>query len=219
MVSNNKVIKFNAIQSLPYIDLAIDLSQFVCCRKNLQNKKLIGRIEAGEFAGYDCGNISLRLRNGNGNHNFRFVISGSQTSSKREFNSSDVALIEEYDSGSFSVKYSGTAIPSSETPLHGSSYKADPRIGAIIHAHIFESSPFYEQCQSFFLRHGLPLTYCPSKTAEIGEEIISLIREKGHGDIIGMLNHDGGFGLLSFGENLKIAYSKLLTLHSQFKKL
>lgn len=211
-----KVIKFQAVQISGDFGIEINLSQFKKIKKDLLDKNLIGKIRQGKFAGYDCGNISIRDNNSS---DLKIIITGSQTSSKPIARLEDFCLIENYNPEKFWIEFSGTASPSSETPLHREVYKSDSQVRAIIHAHIMEDDPFYNFAPDFFLKNNLPFSRLPSKTKEIGIEIADLIKNKGFGDIIGMLNHDGGFGLLSAGESLENAAEKLIKFCSNFNNL
>lgn len=193
--------------------VGVDISQFCRYKLDLLKRELIGTLKEGEFAGYDCGNMSVRMVNDENELNV--LITGTQTSGKLTVALNDFALILKYDPDSFLIKSCGMAKPSSETPLHWSAYEANPDINAIIHAHIFEYSPLYKHVLDFLKRKTLPLMQTPSKTREIGFEIGNLIRKRGYEDVIGMLNHDGGFGLISMGQNMKEAYSKLIRFQEQ----
>lgn len=206
-MAHRAITQFKAVQKFPRFDIDINLSQFQKIKKDLLDKNLIGKIRQGKFAGYDCGNISIRA---NSEEGLKIIITGSQTSGKQEVPAEDLCLVENYESDNFMVEFLGFAAPSSETPLHWEIYKSNTQIGAVIHAHIMEDSFFYNSVLDFFLKNNLPLSRFPSKTKEIGFEIADLIKNKGFGDIIGMLNHDGGFGLLSAGKSLENAAEKLI---------
>jgi len=212
MSKKQEIIKFKIEHECKPL-IGIDISQFKIYKSLLLKRGLIGTLKEGEFAGYDCGNLSVRTMNDKSELNV--LITGTQTSGKPKVILNDFALILEYDSDSFLIKSCGEIKPSSETPLHWSVYEADPKIKAIIHAHIFKYNSLYKYVFSFFERNQLPLTQTPSKTREIGFELRDLIKEGRHKDVIGMLNHDGGFGLISTGESMEVAYARLIRFHEQ----
>jgi hypothetical protein len=189
-----------------------DISQFGKCKPSLLKKNLIGTLKKGEYKGYDCGNMSVRIMNGK---ELNVLITGTQTSGKPDVVLDDFALILDYSPNLFLVKSYGMVKPSSETPLHWSVYEACSDVKAIIHAHIFEYDPLYEYAARFFKERELPLTLKPGGTIEIGLEIKNLVKKVGYKKIIGMLNHNGGFGLLSMGKDMKEACSKLIRLREE----
>jgi L-ribulose-5-phosphate 4-epimerase len=197
----------------------IDIREICKCKSILLERNLIGKLTekepVKEFIGYDCGNISIKLQD----NPLQILITGSQTSSKTQATLDDFSLVYSYDPQKFSVRSEGTSKPSSETPLHWSAYQANPDINAIIHAHIFNYDPLRQNVEKFFMKNSMPLTHSPSKySSAIGSEITKIIKEGGYENIVGMLNHDGGFGLISMGKNLGDACKKLIKFHDNLKE-
>lgn len=183
-----------------------DISDIQRCRLVLQRKGLMGTLKTGQWTGYDYGNISIKVKEG-------ILISSSQTSVFHLVDLDDFAYVVSYDPRLFVVRWYGQKIPSSETPLHWISYKASPSSQVVLHGHVVEEHSAYETIPEYFEKQGLPLTQSRSKSKEIGEELTELIKERGVGEIIGMNNHDGGFGLVSIGETLEIACNKLVRFY------
>jgi len=190
-----------------------DISQFQKYKPGLLKRKLIGTLEKGNFYGYDYGNMSIRMSDNKGGLNV--LITGTQTSGKVDVVLEDFAVILEYNPDLFLIRSYGMAVPSSEVPLHWSAYMANGNIGAIIHAHIPEYDQLYKLVLGFFNKKFLPLARAAGGTKEIGLEVSDIIRKSGYKDIIGMPNHNGGFGLLSLGKDMEEAYSKLIELHGE----
>lgn len=207
-----EIIKFEIEHDFRSLE-GFDISEFCRYKSALREKGLIGTLESGKFQGYDCGNMSIRVAMNGGKLNV--LITGTQTSGKSATALEDFALVLNYDVKSFLIKSRGMSKPSSEAPLHWAAYEADRKIMAIIHAHVFEYDPLYKHVLTFLKANNMPLTLTPSKTLEIGLEVKDLIKNKGYKDVIGMLNHDGGFGLLSLGTNMREAYLKLIHFQKQ----
>ncbi|MDE3073583.1 MAG: class II aldolase/adducin family protein [Pseudomonadota bacterium] len=183
--------------------LSVDLNALNAIRQPLLAHGLIGKFTEGPWAGYDYGNFSL-LDDG------KIVVSCSQTSSLPAVSRDDLAVVAGYDAESFTVEYFGRKVPSSESSLHFSAYQARPDLGAVVHGHIMDSDPAHETIAAYFRAHDLPLTTSPGKSREIGQELQNLIKRRPQTGIIGMLNHDGGFGLLSLGSAFSDAAQQLV---------
>lgn len=182
--------------------LSIDLHELNAVRQPLLSHGLIGKFTEGQWAGYDYGNFSM-LDDG------KIIVSCSQTSSLPVVSKDDLAVVAGYDAQSFTVEYFGKKVPSSESSLHFSAYQARPDLGAVVHGHILDFDPAHKTIAEYFLANDLPLTTSPGKSREIGQELKGLIDQQPQTTIIGMLNHDGGFGLLSLSATFSEA-SELL---------
>jgi Class II Aldolase and Adducin N-terminal domain len=183
--------------------LSIDLHELNRIRQSLLSRGLIGRFTEGQWAGYDYGNFSL-LDDG------KVIVSCSQTSSLPVVSKDDLAVVAGYDARSFTVEYFGKKVPTSESSLHFSAYQARPDLGAVVHGHILDFDPAHEAIAEYFLANDLPLTTSPGKSREIGQELSALIERQPQTTIIGMLNHDGGFGLLSLSASFSEASRQLV---------
>ena len=211
-MQEEKIIQFQIDRKLERLE-GIDISEIKEYRLDLLRRNLIGKLTDEEpvkkFRGKDCGNISIRKGD-------NILISGSQTSSKPDVTIDDFVLITDYIPEEFLVKCRGLINPSSETPMHWSSYKVDKKINAVIHAHIFNYDPLRKHVGTFFKEKNLPLLHSPSKyTRSIEDELVPLVYERGYESVIGLPIHDGGYGLLALGENIKEAYERLINFHSK----
>jgi len=207
-----KIIQFQIDRKLERLE-GIDIGEIKEYRLDLLRRNLIGKLTDEEpveiFRGKDCGNISIRIGD-------NILISGSQTSSKPDVTVDDFVLISDYIPEEFLVKCRGLIDPSSETPMHWSSYKADNKINAVIHAHIFNYDPLGKHVGTFFKENNLPLLHSPSKyTKSIEDELVPLVHERGYENVIGLPIHDGGYGLLALGGNMKETYERLINFHSK----
>lgn len=182
---------------------SLDLHALNGIRQPLLAHGLIGKFTEGPWAGYDYGNFSL-LDDG------KIVVSCSQTSSLPAVSRDDLAVVAGYDAESFTVEYFGRKVPSSESSLHFSAYQARPDLGAVVHGHIMDFDPAHKAIAAYFQENDLPLTTSPGKSREIGFELQGLIGQQPRATIIGMLNHDGGFGLLSLGSTFSDAAQQLV---------
>ncbi|HVC17038.1 MAG TPA: class II aldolase/adducin family protein [Rhodanobacter sp.] len=183
--------------------LSVDLQELNMIRQPLLAHGLIGKFTEGQWAGYDYGNFSL-LDDG------KIIVSCSQTSSLPAVSKDDLAVVAGYDAESFTVEYFGKKVPSSESSLHFSAYQARPDLGAVVHGHMMDFDPAHKTIAEYFLANDLPLTTSLGKSREIGQELKNLINQRQQTGIIGMLNHDGGFGLLSLGSSFSEASQQLV---------
>lgn len=197
---------------------SIDIGEICTYKLLLLENGFIGKLTDEEpvkaFRGYDCGNVSIKVQDSP----LQILISGSQTSSKTQLSLDDFSIVYAYNPKEFLIKSKGAVTPSSEAGTHWSAYQANPDIKAVIHAHIFNYDPLIKSAEGFFIKNLMPLTHSPSKySSEMGYEIINIINAQSYKRIIGMLNHDGGFGLIAMGKNLDHAYRRLIDFHARLK--
>ncbi|TVQ06251.1 MAG: class II aldolase/adducin family protein [Leptolyngbya sp. DLM2.Bin27] len=155
--------------------------------------------------GTGVGNISQRIKSDSlGNVTPQFIISGSQTGRLHSVKASDYAIVTSFVPEENRLTCEGMRKASSESLTHGVIYSSDPGIGAVIHVH---NSKIWK---------GL-LDQAPSTrseiaygTPEMAEETQRLFQESNLSQvkIFAMAGHKDG--IVSFGENLKIAYDVLI---------
>ena len=204
--ARQKVYFFSPKQLGEDWQLTIDLQELNLIRQPLLSIGLIGRFTKGKWSGYDYGNFSIL-------DNEKIIISCSQTSSLPYVSKDDLAVVANYDAESFTVEYYGKKVPSSESSLHFSIYQARAGTGAVVHGHILDFDPAHKDLTRYFQENNLALTRSPGKTREIGYELKDLINQNPQTKIIGMLNHDGGFGLLSLSSSFSKACQQLIELY------
>jgi ribulose-5-phosphate 4-epimerase/fuculose-1-phosphate aldolase len=101
----------------------------------LRRVGLIGQ-DPNRYGGAAFGNLSVRVASGFSPPGRRpFIITGTQTSGKREIGVTDFALVRHFDHRSNSVSSRGPVEPSSEAMTHGAIYDLDATIEAVFHAH------------------------------------------------------------------------------------
>lgn len=217
-MSEEKIVQFIVDRKTEKLK-DIDISEIKRYKPELLKGSFIGKLTNEEpvekFRGKDYGNISIRMID---QYPGNILISGSQTSSKTEVILDDFVLVYDYIPEIFTVRCVGLIDPSSEVPLHWSAYKADEKINAAIHAHILNYDPLKNHVENFFKEQELPITHSLSKSARnIGDELIPIIQQRGYETMIGMPIHDGGYGILSLGKDMKDAYERLMSFHSKLK--
>ena len=147
------------------------------------------------------GNISVRA-DGPG----RFVISGTQTGALAATGPEHYALVTAYDIQSNHVACSGPVQASSESLTHAAIYELDPAIGGVVHVH--------DRLLWRAWRDRLPTTAADVAygTPDMAREIARLYREAGMAaaGIAVMAGHEDG--LISFGETLAQAATRMLEL-------
>lgn len=167
-------------------------------RRPLFDAGLIGW-DAEHGVGY--GNISVRA-DGLG----RFVISGSQTGALATTRPEHYALVTDYDIRSNRVTCIGPVQASSESLTHAAIYELDPAIGGIVHVHDHRLWSAW--------RYRLPTTAADVAygTPDMAREIARLFRDGGlsAAGIAVMAGHEDG--LISFGESLAEAATRMLEL-------
>jgi ribulose-5-phosphate 4-epimerase/fuculose-1-phosphate aldolase len=167
---------------------------------------LVGR-DPRRYEGAAYGNVSVRVgRPSAGLGRRSFLITGTQTSGKRQLSLDDLALVERYDFDRNQVTSRGRARPSSESMTHGATYDLGPHVRCVLHAH----SPILWQrarelripCTDPAVLYGTP---------EMAREVQRLYKEGlfASRKILAMGGHDDG--ILVFGKSLEEAGQVLLT--------
>ena len=147
------------------------------------------------------GNISIRSGGPD-----QFLITGTQTGHVEHTTAEHYSLVTSYDIDRNEVFCTGPAQASSEAMTHAAIYELDPSINAIVHVH---SKPLWDQYLNVLPTTDRAVAY---GTPEMAKEFRRLYRESafGSGGIAVMGGHDEG--LISIGETLEQAASKILTL-------
>lgn len=181
-------IKTDAVSPASVMDLT-------CYRDALHQLNLIKE----DSDGISVGNISQRT-----SPTSQFIISGTQTGNLPTVAARDYALVTAFDPTQNSVTCQGLSKASSESLTHGVIYSSHPAIGAIIHVH-------HSQLWKGLLKQ-VPATRAEVSygTPEMAKETQRLFRESNLAQvkIFAMAGHEDG--VVSFGENLQIAYRVLI---------
>lgn len=157
----------------------------------------------GHYDELDIGFGNLSTRSGAPG---QFLITGTQTGHIERTNTEHYSLVTGFDIDRNEVFCTGPAQASSEAMTHAAIYELDPSIGAIVHVH----------CKSLWDQylHVLPTTdgAVTYGTPEMAAEFGRLYRESAFGSegIAVMGGHDEG--LISIGESLEQAASRILAL-------
>jgi len=175
---------------------AATISGLNAWRQILYRLGLIGQ-DPRRYGGLGFGNVSIRLESGNA---AAFVISGTQTGGMDRLSPEHYALVTDFDPGANSVVAEGVVRPSSESLTHGSLYRQDPLIGAVIHAH---SPEIWTQADAI----GLPVTRRDVRygTPEMADEVCRLFRDTPVRElkIFAMGGHEDG--IVAFGGSMEQA--------------
>ncbi len=133
-----------------------------------------------------------------------FTITGTQTGHLSTLTSSDYALVTHFYPEQNTLTCYGLRQASSESLTHGVIYRAHPAINAIIHVH---HPQMWQQ-----LLQQVPTTraHIPYGTPEMANETQRLFEESPllQTKIFAMAGHEDG--IVTFGENLQIAYRVLI---------
>ena len=210
-LTKSRVYSFSPRQLGEEWSSTIDLQALNLTRRPLLSVGLIGRFTEGQWLGYDYGNFSVF-------DGENIVISCSQTSSLPDVSKDDLAVLANYDAESFTVEYFGKKVPSSESSLHFSAYQSRADLGAVVHGHVLDFDPMHPEIKAYFVANDLPLTTSPGKSRDIGRELQDVIRRRPDARIIGMMNHDGGFGLLSLGTSFAEACQQLVDVNARLAR-
>ena len=107
----------------------------VAWREILARSGLVGQ-DPELYEGYGYGNASVRVgRRSAGRGRRTFLITGTQTSGKRQLRLADCALVERWNTGGNRVSSRGNTRPSSEALSHAAVYDVAPQARAVLHAH------------------------------------------------------------------------------------
>ena len=187
-------LRFECIRT-PASPRALETRDLRRVRQVLHGRKFIGLQADGK--GY--GNISCRLGRGR-----RFLISGTATGGLPALAPSDFVYVDRYDFARNRVWCRGALDASAESMTHAAVYEANPRIGAVIHAH---DRALWER----LLAADQPRT---PEDAEYGTPALArAIREVVRGmkrtdGVVVMAGH--AEGLVAFGRTLDEALAALL---------
>jgi len=161
---------------------------------------------AGLIGHYDelnigFGNISVRSPEPG-----RFLITGTQTGHIEHTTAEHYALVTGFDIGRNEVFCSGPVQASSEAMTHAAIYLLDSSIGAIVHVH---SKALWDQHMN-----ALPTTEAAVSygTPEMAGELKRLYRESRFGSVGIAVMGGHSEGLISIGESLELAATRILTL-------
>jgi L-ribulose-5-phosphate 4-epimerase len=164
-------------------------------RRNLRQLGLIG-VDAN---GIGFGNLSVR-----DGTTKNFYITGSATGEKSELALTDCARVVAYDFKRNSLRYEGTAIPSSESLTHAAVYESDTKAGSVIHCHdsklwavLLNQAPTTSKAVDY----GTP---------EMAYEVRRLFKvtDVQSRKILVMAGHEGG--IVAFGKDLEEAFVVLM---------
>ncbi len=178
----------------------------VAWREILARSGLVGQ-DPGLYEGYGYGNASVRVgRRSAGRGRRTFLITGTQTSGKRQLRLADCALVERWSTTGNRVESRGYTRPSSEALSHAAVYDVAPQARAVLHAH----SPV-------LWRHAptlrLPITD-PAAANGTPEMAVAISRCYAEGlfaerRILAMGGHEDG--ILAFGRTVEEAGVTLIT--------
>ena len=165
-------------------------------RQILYKLGLIGQ-HPGRYGGLGFGNISIRLEPVNSSS---FIVSGTQTGGLSKLYPEHYALVTACDPSTNHIVAEGAIQPSSESLTHGSLYRLDSTIGAVIHAH---SPEIWLHADSI----GIPATPRDISygTPEMAESVCKLFNSTPVMSlkIFVMGGHEDG--IISFGRNIEEA--------------
>jgi L-ribulose-5-phosphate 4-epimerase len=165
-------------------------------RDKLYDLKMIG--EGSDGIGY--GNISRRVEGD------KFVISGATTGKLKDLSEHHYTMVTGFDIDTNSLSCRGPIVASSESMTHGTIYRLNNTIGAVIHIH---NSFLWEKYLNKLPTTSQAVEY---GTPSMAREIIRLYKESNLSQkrVLVMAGHQDG--LVSFGENLQEATQVLISL-------
>lgn len=196
MTQQEGVVQFN-LTFLPADPLpAAMLGSLNAWRRILYRLGLIGQ-DPHRYNGLGFGNVSIRVKSRN---ETPFIISGTQTGGRTRLFPEHYALVKTFDPATNSVSAEGVVRPSSESLTHGSLYRLEPTIGAVIHAH---SPEIWTQADAI----GIPVTRQAVQygTPEMAEEVCRLYQNTPVSvlKIFAMAGHEDG--IVAFGGSMEEA--------------
>jgi hypothetical protein len=196
MTLQEGVVQFN-LTFLPADPLpAAMLRSLNAWRQILYRLGLVGQ-DPHRYGGLGFGNVSIRVES---SHATSFIISGSQTGGMVRLFPEHYTLVKTFDPATNCVVAEGVVGPSSESLTHGSLYRLDHTIGAVIHAH---SPEIWTQTDSI----GIPVTRrdVHHGTPEMAEEVCRLFQNTPVSvlKIFAMGGHEDG--IVAFGSSIEQA--------------
>lgn len=166
-------------------------------REVLARLGLIGR-DPSRYEGYGYGNVSARVgpMGDVGRGQRRFLVTGTQTSGRREVTLADFCLVERYDLARNRVASRGLVPPSSESLTHGAIYDLAPAVRVVLHGHAPE---IWRGARAL----GVPVTHAAARNGTPGMalEVQRLYRESSLSStgILAMGGHEDG--VIAFGRS------------------
>ena len=132
------VVKFVAEHRAQALDphrFSDALCRLVAWREILALTGLVGQ-DPRRYEGAGYGNVSIRVgRPSAGLGRRSFLITGTQTSGKKDLTLADFAVVERYHFDANRIVSYGRVTPSSESMTHGAAYDLGPHIRCVLHAH------------------------------------------------------------------------------------
>jgi ribulose-5-phosphate 4-epimerase/fuculose-1-phosphate aldolase len=149
--------------------------------------------------GIGFGNLSIRDGVAN-----KFYITGSATGGKPDLTLADCARVVAYDFKQNSLRYEGTAIPSSESLTHAAVYESDTNARSVIHCH---DSKLWAALLNQVPTSSKAVDY---GTPEMSYEVMRLFKvtDVQGRKILVMAGHEGG--VVAFGKDLEEAFVVLV---------
>jgi ribulose-5-phosphate 4-epimerase/fuculose-1-phosphate aldolase len=191
----SEYIKFTCQKAAAEITPFEGFAELNAYRRKLLQLRLIG-VDAN---GIGFGNLSIR--DGATNN---FYITGSATAGKPELTPADCARVVAYDFKKNSLRYEGSAIPSSESLTHAAVYESDVKAGSVIHCHNSKSwAALLNQAptSSKAVEYGTPeMAYEVTRLFEVTN-----VRSR---KILIMAGHEGG--IVAFGKDIEEAFAVLM---------
>jgi L-ribulose-5-phosphate 4-epimerase len=193
-------IKFTCEQAATEITRFGGLAELNAYRRKLLQLRLIG-VDAN---GIGFGNLSIRDSATN-----NFYITGSETGGKPQLTLADCARVVAYDFKQNSLRYDGSAIPSSESLTHAAVYESDTKTGSVIHCHdskLWAALLNQAPTSSKAVEYGIP---------EMAYEVTRLFKvtDLQSRKILVMAGHEGG--IVAFGKDLEEAFAVLMRERKQ----
>lgn len=161
---------------------------------------LVGQ-DTERYGGLGFGNLSSRIGTG-------FIVTASQTGHLPDLSSGDFSEIVEWNIDRNFVYARGESKPSSESLTHAAVYQVSDRARSVIHVH----SPLIWSNGD---KLGIPSTDWRSAygTPEMAEEVMQIVGNNVPNGVLVMKGHEDG--VLSWGDSLAVAGSRLLHLLSE----
>ncbi len=176
-------------------------------RKKLFQLELIGFYQVHQV-GY--GNISQKFDFCEFRETSRpqFLISGTQTGHLPDLDGSHYTMVLDYDLDKNKISSRGAILPSSESLTHAAIYEVNKSIGAVVHIH-------HEELWNKMLQNGEAFTAkdIPYGTKQMANAVQELAKTN-PGKGFAMAGHDDG--IVTYGQNLEIAFERCLELYNKY---